>query len=87
VLAREWNSDIEWTAHAALAAKAGVSAESIEAVRTRKPLSALPEPQQVIAKFVLELLREKKLSDDTFRPHAHVRLLHRHQHGADRAEA
>ena len=25
VLAREWNSDIEWTAHAALAAKAGVT--------------------------------------------------------------
>jgi 4-carboxymuconolactone decarboxylase len=66
VLAREWNSDIEWTAHAALAAKAGVSAESIEAVRTGKPLSALPEPQQVVARFVLELLREKKLSDETF---------------------
>ena len=28
VLSREWNSGIEWTAHAALAAKAGVSAEA-----------------------------------------------------------
>src|SRR5688572_33271916 len=33
VLAREWNSDIEWTAHAPMAAKAGVSAEAIEAER------------------------------------------------------
>ena len=37
-IAREWGSDIEWTAHAALAAKAGVAAEKIEAIRTGKPL-------------------------------------------------
>ena len=60
------DSDIEWTAHAALAAKAGVSADSIEAVRTGKPLTALNEQEQVVARFVHELLREKKLSDDTF---------------------
>jgi 4-carboxymuconolactone decarboxylase len=66
VLAREWNSDIEWTAHSALAAKAGVSAASIEAVRTGKPASALTDQQQVITRFVQELLREKRLSDDTF---------------------
>src|SRR4051812_13561759 len=41
VAAREWNSDIEWTAHAALAAKAGVSAGSIEAIRTGKDVSNL----------------------------------------------
>src|SRR5262245_63476090 len=32
LVAREFNSDIEWTAHAALAAKAGVSEASIEAI-------------------------------------------------------
>src|SRR5262245_56029963 len=36
LVAREWSSDIEWTAHAALASKAGVSAATIEAVRTGK---------------------------------------------------
>jgi 4-carboxymuconolactone decarboxylase len=66
VVAREWNSDIEWTAHAALAEKAGVSAASIEAIRTRRGLHALTEQEQVIARFVHQLLREKTLSDDVF---------------------
>ena len=66
VLAREWNSDIEWTAHAAMAAKAGVSAASIEAIRTGQPLSALTSDEQVIARFVHQLLRDKKVSDDTY---------------------
>lgn len=66
VVAREWNSDIEWTAHAALAAKAGVSAASIEAVRTGRAPAALTEQEQLILRFVHQLLREKKLDDDTF---------------------
>lgn len=66
VIAREWNSDIEWTAHAALAAKAGVSAASIETIRTGKALSSLTADEQLMARFVHQLLREKKLSDDTF---------------------
>ena len=46
-IAREWNSDIEWTAHAALAAKAGVSAASIEAIRTGQGLDVLtPEERE-----------------------------------------
>src|SRR5699024_7516630 len=48
VLSREWNSGIEWTAHAALAAKAGVSAEALEAVRTGKAPAGLDEKQKAI---------------------------------------
>src|SRR5712691_6154732 len=55
VVAREWNSDIEWTAHAAFAAKAGVSATSIEAIRTGKAVTALTEQEQIIARFVHQL--------------------------------
>ena len=66
VVAREWNSDIEWTAHAPLAAKAGVSAEVIEAVRTAKADVALSEPQRVVVTFVQQLLREKTVSNETF---------------------
>src|SRR5262245_38863804 len=36
LVAREWNSGIEWTGHAMLAAQAGISQASIEAIRTRK---------------------------------------------------
>jgi 4-carboxymuconolactone decarboxylase len=66
VVAREWNSDIEWTAHAALAAKAGVSAASIEAIRAGKALTTLTQQEQVIARFVHQLLRDKKVTDDVF---------------------
>ena len=66
VLAREWNSAIEWTAHAALAAKAGVSAASIEAIRTGKDLAVLTADEQLITRFVHQLLRDKNVADDTF---------------------
>jgi 4-carboxymuconolactone decarboxylase len=66
IVAREWNSDIEWTAHAALATKAGVSAASIETIRTGKPLATLTADEQLIARFVHQLSRDKKLDDDVF---------------------
>ena len=65
ILAREWNSDIEWTAHAALAAKAGVSDASIEAIRTGKT-AGLTGDERVIAAFIQPLLRQKTVSDETF---------------------
>lgn len=66
VVAREWGSDIEWTAHAALAAKAGVSPEIIEAIRAGKSNVAFSEPQRVVVAFVQQLLRDKNLSDENF---------------------
>ncbi len=66
VVAREWSSDIEWTAHAALAAKVGVSAVSIEAIRTGKGLASLTGDEQTIARFVHQLSRDRKLSDEAF---------------------
>jgi 4-carboxymuconolactone decarboxylase len=66
IVAREWNSDIEWTAHAALSAAAGVSAASIEAVRTGKAPAGLTAEEQIIAGFVHPLLRQKTLSDEAF---------------------
>jgi len=66
VVSREWNSAIEWTAHAALAAKAGVSASALEAVRTGKAPAGLDERQQAIVRFIHEQLRKKEVSDDAF---------------------
>jgi 4-carboxymuconolactone decarboxylase len=65
-IAREWGSDIEWTAHAALAAKAGVAPEKIEAIRTGKPLPGFSDAEQTVVRFCLELSRDKSLSDATF---------------------
>ncbi len=67
LIAREFDSDIEWTAHAVLAARAGVSTESIEAVRARKAPGSLVGEERAIARFVLELLRDKQIPDDVFK--------------------
>lgn len=66
LVAREWNSAIEWTGHAVLAARAGIGPESIEAVRTRRAPAALTGEEAVIARFVQEMLQYKQLSDETF---------------------
>jgi 4-carboxymuconolactone decarboxylase len=66
LIAREWNSAIEWTGHAVLAARAGVSAASIEAIRTGQAPAGLTEQEQVIARLVHQLLRHKAVSDEVF---------------------
>jgi 4-carboxymuconolactone decarboxylase len=66
LVAREWNSAIEWTGHAVLAARAGVSPASIEAIRTGQAPAGLTETEQVIARFVHQLLRHKHVSDEVF---------------------
>ena len=66
LVAREWNSDLEWTSHAVLAAKAGVSDASIESVRTRQTREGLSGQEATIARFVHEMLQDKQVSDETF---------------------
>ena len=68
LIAREWNSAIEWTAHAVLAAKAGVRDTSIEAIRTNNAPAGLTEREQLIARFVLALIRTKNVPDEVFAP-------------------
>ena len=66
LVAREWDSDIEWTGHSILAAKAGVSDASIEAIRTHKTAAGLDQNEGVVARFVHEMIRDKKVSDSTY---------------------
>ena len=68
LVAREWNSGIEWTGHAVLAAKSGVSDASIEAIRARKAPAGLTADEQAIARFVLELIRTRNVPDEVFAP-------------------
>jgi len=66
LIARELNSAIEWTAHAVLAAKAGVAPAAIEAVRTRQAPAGLAADEQTIARYVLELVRNRDVPDAAF---------------------
>ena len=66
LVAREWNSGIEWTGHSLAAARAGVSDGAIESIRTWQAPEGLTGDEVVIARFVHEALREKEISDDAF---------------------
>jgi 4-carboxymuconolactone decarboxylase len=66
VAAREWTAQYEWAAHARFAERAGVGAEIIEAIRTRRTPS-LPKPDEAaVYGFVTELLRSHGVSDATY---------------------
>ena len=66
LVAREWDSGIEWTGHAVAAANAGVSDEAIEGIRTWNAPDCLEGQQAAIARFVQQMIREKDVSDDNF---------------------
>jgi len=65
MLARHWNSDLEWTGHSVMAKNAGLSDETIEKVRTYKA-GELTGEEAVIVKFVVEMLHDKNLTDGSF---------------------
>lgn len=59
-------SDFEWHGHAPVAAKAGLSDEELECIRTRTPAPTLPEADRVAREVAEELLATRDLSDETF---------------------
>ena len=66
LVAREWDSGIEWTGHAVAAARAGVSDAAIEGIRTGQAPDCLDGIQADIARFVQQMIREKDVSDQNF---------------------
>ena len=66
VVAREWTNHFEWTVHAALAAKAGVARDTLEAVREGRRPAGMAEDEALVFDFVHEVLRNKGVSDATY---------------------
>jgi 4-carboxymuconolactone decarboxylase len=66
IIARQWRSQVEWFAHAPLAAKAGLAPDIIAELREGKRPSNMAEDEALTYDFVTELTMTKKLSDDTF---------------------
>lgn len=64
--ARAHDSQFEWAAHAPLAAKVGVDAATIDAVRHNRPLDGLPARDALIIAIARELFGERKLSQDVY---------------------
>jgi 4-carboxymuconolactone decarboxylase len=66
IIGRQWRSQVEWFAHAPIAAKAGLSADIIAELKTSKRPSKMAEDEAVVYDFVTELTNTHKVSDETF---------------------
>jgi len=66
VVARELDSQFEWTAHEPAALGEGLAPEIIDAVKYRRPTSGLPATEALIVRFGRELFRERTVRSETF---------------------
>ena len=66
VIARQWRSQIEWFAHAPIAAKEGLSAGIIAELKANKRPSGMAEDEALVYDFVTELTTTHKVSDETY---------------------
>jgi 4-carboxymuconolactone decarboxylase len=66
IIGRQWRSQVEWFAHAPLAAKAGLSPDIITELKASKRPSNMAEDEAVVYDFVTELTTTQKVSDETF---------------------
>ena len=64
--AREIRSQYEFSAHARLARQAGVSDETIKAIANGSAPSGLSGDEELLVKYVKELVQNHKISDQTF---------------------
>ena len=66
VIAREMRSQFEWTMHEPVAREVGLEPAAIEVVRDNKSPQNLTERNALMIRFGRELVREPKLSSETF---------------------
>jgi 4-carboxymuconolactone decarboxylase len=66
IIGRQWRSQVEWFAHAPLAAKAGLSSDIIAELKEGKRPSHMADDEALVYDFVTELTTTKKVSDETF---------------------
>ena len=66
IIGRQWRSQVEWFAHAPLAAKAGLSADIIAELKEGKRPSKMAEDETAVYDFVNELTTTQKVSDETY---------------------
>src|SRR6476620_2101466 len=66
IIGRQWRSQVEWYAHAPLAAKAGLSPQIIAELKASKRPSGMAEDEAVVYDFLTELTTTQKVSDETF---------------------
>ena len=66
VACRETNYSLEWNAHSALGARAGLDAKLIDLVRNNGALTGVDEKDALVIRFGRQMLRDKKVDSATF---------------------
>ena len=66
IIARQWRSQIEWFAHAPIAAKEGLSAGIIAELKANMRPSGMTGDEALVYDFVTELTATHKVSDQTY---------------------
>src|SRR5437879_6714537 len=66
IIGRQWRSQVEWFAHAPLAAKAGLSSDIIAELKAGKRPSGMAEDEALVYDFVTELTTTQKDTDETY---------------------
>src|ERR1700724_3850143 len=66
IIGRQWRSQVEWYAHAPLAAKAGLAPGIIAELKASKRPSGMAEDEALVYDFVTELTTTQKVSDETY---------------------
>ena len=66
MIARQWKSQVEWFAHAPLAAKAGVAASAIADLKAGKRPGDMQPDEAAVYDFVSELTAQHAVADETY---------------------
>ena len=66
IAAREFDEDFEWTGHESGARRAGVSDQTIQAIKLKRDLKNLPEKDALMIRFGRALFREHKISPELY---------------------
>jgi 4-carboxymuconolactone decarboxylase len=67
VVCREWTQQVEWQIHYPLALQSGVSREVADAIADGRRPDKLKEDEQVAYDLSIEILRNRRVSDETYR--------------------
>jgi 4-carboxymuconolactone decarboxylase len=66
ITAREWTQQYEWDVHCPIAMGAGLSPEIAKAVAEGRRPAKMPEEEEVVYEFCVELHRNRSVSDPTY---------------------
>jgi 4-carboxymuconolactone decarboxylase len=66
VTARHWSQPAEWAIHAPIAVRAGVAQETVRAIAQGRRPSGMPDDEQVVYDFCIELHERMLVGDGTW---------------------